>query len=79
MSEDRRAVMGTAMSMRPGLVRRTRRSITIMMLSALGKKRELTGPVYEDDAIPALDNDLTQNAVKNGVLLLHAMPSGSSH
>lgn len=30
---------------------------------------ELTGPVYGDEAIRPLDNDLTQNAVKNGAPL----------
>lgn len=47
-------------------VKRSPRELLIPMAQTLS---ELTGPVYGQDSIRPLDNDLTQNAVKNGEVL----------
>jgi protocatechuate 3,4-dioxygenase beta subunit len=47
-------------------VKRSPRELLIPMAQTLS---ELTGPVYGQDRIRPLDNDLTRNAVKNGEVL----------
>jgi protocatechuate 3,4-dioxygenase beta subunit len=47
-------------------VKRSPRELLIPMTQTLS---ELTGPVYGQDSLRPLDNDLTRNAVKNGEVL----------